>query len=371
MGETRSTDHRIVEFEALRGCLAWWVVFSHLYLHAGIPVENRLPFEFWMASGWIAVEVFIILSGYVIALLIETQNEPYGVFIIRRFFRLAPVYYLLLAVGVAIALKQNLYGDRTWSYLLLHLTMLHGMVPTEVLPNSQVAFIAPAWSISLEWQFYLIAPLVLMVCRRSTWSLILLAVCWAITKEVRRFYTFPYSELVVMRAGLFGVGIASFHLTRYCMKHAESVRTLVPFAAPLGVAVILASRGLTFGAPTIWSVIFPAVLAHHVGAETWLTRPIRSFLGLPFVAWLGKVSYSTYLVHEFVLAFVESVLGSTYVSLSPRGRSLALIGLAVPLILALSAFLYTFVEKPGIRLGKEIVSWTRRLSTYLASASES
>ena len=44
-------------------------------------------------------------------------------------------------------------------HIPLHLTLLHGVVPEKLLPSSATAFLGPAWSLSLEWQFYLIAPL--------------------------------------------------------------------------------------------------------------------------------------------------------------------------------------------------------------------
>jgi len=52
------------------------------------------------------------------------------------------------------------------SHLLAHLTLLHGALPHNILPASEYMFLAPAWSLSLEWQFYLIAPIwIWALCR--------------------------------------------------------------------------------------------------------------------------------------------------------------------------------------------------------------
>jgi peptidoglycan/LPS O-acetylase OafA/YrhL len=348
---------RIKELEGLRGCLAWWVVLLHFYLNAGM-FRDRLPFyEEWIASGSVAVEIFIILSGYVIALLLETQREPYGVYITRRFFRLAPLYYVLCAWGVAEAIWRGNHGDRLGYHLLLHLTMLHGLAPDEVLPGSATAFNFQAWSISVEWQFYLIAPLILALVKGSaTRATVIVVGCLVASTVLLKRYHFPFAATVVMRAGLFSIGIASFYLTRLVVRHREAAGPLVPFLLPVGIASAWVAGSFRFGAWPLWIVVFSAVLADVAGSETGLTRPLRRFLGLPFVVWLGTISYSTYLCHGLAIEMVESLLGPSLREMAPRGRALRMIGLGFPLTLGLSAALYYLVEKPGIWAGKVLAS---------------
>jgi peptidoglycan/LPS O-acetylase OafA/YrhL len=69
-------SHRIIEFEGLRGCLAWWVVLFQLGLLSHIPESALTKAERMVAlGGWQAVELFIILSGFVIALLLDVERE--------------------------------------------------------------------------------------------------------------------------------------------------------------------------------------------------------------------------------------------------------------------------------------------------------
>ena len=133
-------------------------------------------------AGAGAVIVFMIVSGFVITHLIVERSEPYGVYLLRRFMRLFPVFAITCAVGyfastfyAATLSRVSWAGDPNflllglkavassehqffWSHLFAHLTMLHGMISSDLLPFSLFAFNVPAWSVSLEWQFYLIAP---------------------------------------------------------------------------------------------------------------------------------------------------------------------------------------------------------------------
>jgi peptidoglycan/LPS O-acetylase OafA/YrhL len=359
--------HRIVEFEGLRGCLAWWVVLFHLYQYAGVKSKYRVE-VIWAGYGWVGVEVFIILSGFVITLLLESQHERYPVYLTRRFFRLAPVYYALLAVQVAIDPAVVRALDHFWTHVLLHLTILHGLVPQEVLKDSATSLILPAWSISVEWQFYLAAPLVVRwVARgRPAQAVAVLAACAVATYLLAKRFTFAFEANVVMRAGLFGVGIASYYLYRYAVAHPEAVRPLARYLLPVGVAVAWVFHSPLFGSGMVWLVAFSAVLASRVGAETWLTRPVRAFLSRPVLDWLGKVSYSTYLCHALVLEGVIAALGSSFTRLGERGRVGVLVALGFPLIVAASAALHALVEKPGMALGKRLASALRDRGLGLA-----
>src|SRR5262249_17985587 len=152
-------------------------------------------------GGW-SVRVFVIVSGFVISHLLIEKSEPYGAYILRRLTRLLPGFIVATALGALTvtwaadaAAHVNIPGDAFvaqvigWRHLwfanaaanvVLHLTMLHGLVAPE--HQYAYAFLPPGWSVSLEWQYYLVAPLLLKaVLRRPTWTLagaMLLAIAW-------------------------------------------------------------------------------------------------------------------------------------------------------------------------------------------------
>ncbi len=169
---------RIDSLEGLRGTLALWVVFGHVVTLAGFGSDWRGPFRV-MVSGGHAVDVFVILSGFVIFLLIDRAREPYTVFIWRRFWRPFPAFAICCAIMLALTpvvaealaewplahplnasrlrIMQDTLAHMGWQ-VAAHVPMLHGIIPPDALPNSSFAILGQAWSISPEWQFYLLAP---------------------------------------------------------------------------------------------------------------------------------------------------------------------------------------------------------------------
>ena len=149
-----------------RGFLSWIVVVVHVVWLAGYHgiIQGR--------AGVYAVDGFIILSGFVITQLLVTKNEPYGIFIFRRFMRLFRPFIVCLAIALLVRpftfgtapselIREASENRYFWWHLGAHASLIHGLVPTAWLPQSQLAFLPPGWSISLEFQLYLVAPLVL------------------------------------------------------------------------------------------------------------------------------------------------------------------------------------------------------------------
>lgn len=176
--------NRLSHFDGLRGLLACWVIVQHWLQFSGYRGEREDGiFIRFLVSGEYAVHIFIMLSGFVISYLLYENRENYKDFITRRFFRLSPVFIACLLVSICFArlplVIEGMLPSSPWGIypemveiandtfenfglnVGMHLVMLHGLLPNEVLPSSAAAFLPPAWSISLEWQFYLIAPLFL------------------------------------------------------------------------------------------------------------------------------------------------------------------------------------------------------------------
>ncbi|MCK1712157.1 MULTISPECIES: acyltransferase [unclassified Bradyrhizobium] len=178
---------RFQAIEGLRGWLAWTVVLAHLAYCSGFNT-GALAAQF-RSLGLPAVLVFLIVSGFVITHVVVEKPQAYPVYLIQRFARLFPLFAATCIFGfftndlLAISLAAPGFNDSEFakvvngvaasnhkyfrSHLLAHVTMLHGAIPNAALPYSEYAFNMPAWSISLEWQFYLVAPLIICIIRNE------------------------------------------------------------------------------------------------------------------------------------------------------------------------------------------------------------
>lgn len=154
---------------AARAFAALWVLVAHVTLIGGKPI-------FLLSQGYLAVECFIFISGFLMMLLLareRTLNLASALrFYTRRFFRIAPSFYLAIALYVIfrgfyienLAQCSEVFGsgspipglgtDVGWRSVLWNLLFVHGLWPDEA-----TKIFGPAWSLSLEMQFYLVAPI--------------------------------------------------------------------------------------------------------------------------------------------------------------------------------------------------------------------
>jgi peptidoglycan/LPS O-acetylase OafA/YrhL len=287
--------------DVARGVLATSVVGLHAFWFNDV--------RGWFGDTQMAVNAFIVLSGFVITLLLVRTRESYRTFITRRLFRLIPVY--LICFGLALAVRPLVVGTAAveasreasentyyWSHVINHLAMTFGVVPDFVLPDSSAALLPPAWSISLEVQLYLVAPLlVALLAKRAGWGLWGLSLCVLIPQIHWRIY--EWSEMGAFLPQKLYLFLGGALLFTYWPR---------------------------FGS---WSVP-------------------RSFAPL---VWLGQISYPIYLVHYPLVALINAHLSS---GTGPLTRAFVLLLISLPPVILASWLLHVTIEKPFIRLGKQL-----------------
>jgi len=369
---------RIWAIEGLRAWLAWAVVFAHVIQICGLDRSVR---GLWVSQflATEAVNIFIIISGFVITSVVIQRQESWRRYITRRAFRIFPVYLLLLPIGAATMLltiptleHMNWAADARFKYddtaiatvesvnaapmahWLPHLLLFQGAIPDSTLPFSQTSFLGPAWSLSLEWQFYLIAPALIWMLRRRFSSIIAVGAIaiLAVLSRLEVFGHFNLPSFFPAIGYLFLVGIASrlvFEDLRRTRIYAIAVAIGCLASAALiqpvfAIALWLAFLSLLIVADRAQGRIEKAVVTVWRGA----------FCSKPATA-LGARSYAVYLVHWPVIqaaAFLLLPLGDF-----SQWQAFALIGAAaLAATLLLSEVLHRFVERPMIRLGASLAA---------------
>ena len=299
---------KIRELDGLRGVLSIWVVAVHLLPTAGFDA-GRFGWFAPLFGEHLRVQIFCILSGFVIFLMFEKRRPTWGAFITGRLLRLYPVYALafLLSVllapvtlaalqsapfsGVRMEARANIMESaigRSVEHILAHATLLHGIIPDAMLPQGAYAFLGQAWNISTEFQFYLLAPLLFAgLTTGPMWrrGLVVLASLglWA------GFRHWPNPADLAQYAPWFALGIISHALWR---------RPWPGLKGGLVTGTALAIFGAVSMAAGIWILLFGWLLIRRDQARG---DACLAWLRWPVLQWLGQMSYSLYLLHMIPL----------------------------------------------------------------------
>lgn len=366
---------RIVAIDGFRAYLALWVVGCHVLWYSGYE-ESAIGTPLKLISrGHYPVDVFIIISGFVIFFLLDRRNAIPADFIRQRFFRLFPLFFTLFLVGVL------LYKVQVWNFeqiryfspdrsahtaaqlaswiehvylsIALHVTMLHGIVPEIAYQDAPGAFLIPAWSVSLEWQFYLIAPFIYMlVMARPANRLLLAAICFVLFST--RTYLFPevrYGAFLPFHIEFFFVGAGSYFLYKHLdeTRRAQSHGDVWFPVAILLVAILISARTWSQIPLILWILFIGLILEPR---HSYASRCLMPLFENKVTQYLGRISYSIYLSHILVIALVQFVLLSAMPGLDQLTHCMLLLLLSLPLTLALSDVLYRYIEVPGIAYGR-------------------
>ena len=367
MAENRPTMGKLIELDSLRGFMALWVYLTHFMFLLGIGKSGVAGL---LSNGSMAVSVFMILSGFAIATSLLATPQTYGQYMARRFFRIYPIYLVGLLLGLLtswaypdllqslgwadpkdiarIAVRTEGETETFWPHFLGHLTLMHGAVPDPVLYGSALSFNGPAWSLSLEMQFYLAAPLLLMLLKEPLrWplafgGLVLLAL---IGKQLFTPYFPQVPSFLPITLVHFLLGMLT---ALYLPRLAERPQILLAIVA---ILVLLAARSgqILFALPiAVW-----AATILICSLQGWpLLAKLRALMAWrPFVA-MGESSYGFYILHLPIMIGWGSILQAQGYGTDRPVFALGLL-ITLPVTLAAAHFSYRYFEAP-------INGWAKR-----------
>ena len=352
-----------VFIDALRGCAV--VLFYHLaavlkwywFPMSGLP---RILY-----AGWIGVDLFFVISGFVIALSVLLGMERSGTpgfvrdYARHRLARIVPLYYLTMLLCITFVDTINFWqvqhsGWRTKN-TITHLLFIHNWF----LPYSGTINGA-AWSLGVEMQFYVLIALVLAFWPKNrALPLALAGIAIAVPWRAFSFYNWQGDAFPIMHAcqqiigtlDAFFMGAAIALISRNAEHRLHqylqpSTRNALIFGTAAIATGILAWH-IFFAHPNYWNTALMVIawrtllaLAFALFLLTAITLPVRAWLvrALAPLRYIGKISYGIYLWHLPVIhAFMKTSL--------PSGRMAAL---AIISTLLLATFSWHFFEKPLI-----------------------
>jgi peptidoglycan/LPS O-acetylase OafA/YrhL len=341
----------LLPLTAIRGLAAWWVVLFHLrFLLAPWISAGALAF---LARGNLAVDLFFILSGFVIALNYSERVagggvRAYGDFLFRRFARIYPLHLLILLGFAAYALAAVRFGsarveEQGWGYYFASLGLVQNWGLT-----GEARWNVPAWSISTEAMAYLLFPLLvalLMPLRRPLRLLAACVVLLGLSVEPYFWLTGHPFPNAVAQTGLyrclaqFALGMALCGLWQRLPRRSWLPPVLMAVAAMLAAAFILLNAPVV---PLAWAALILALAL----------LPSAGPLEAPAFVWLGRISYATYLSHYLLLTLFKFVFVTAGQPVSPARLALYLLA-----VLAASAALYHGFERPA---QARLLAWWKR-----------
>jgi peptidoglycan/LPS O-acetylase OafA/YrhL len=363
--------------DGLRGGAAMWVLLSHVQILSGTP---GIPVLSW---GGLAVDLFMMLSGFLMAHHYQhrqarepwTEPRTWAIFWTRRFFRIAPLYYVLLAVAVVLApyignardsvaaiwpgtgTDSSRYAGFDLANVVAHMTFVFG-----AWPHYAFRTVLPDWSIGLEMQFYLAFPFLMLLVRRAgplLAGVALIIACLTLQWQFRRFFdAFAMPSFLPIKLYVFfiGIWIASSRAGR-SMRAALIVSVLLTSAAAVHARSPEAGGRVALVAALFYLMsngTLPALGVVSRGVDR-----VRAALSGRLARFLGDTSYGLYLVHLLVLVPVAGALAQLpiYVAAPSALRFTTCVVLVVPTSLALAWLVHRAVERPGMRLGKYVINW--------------
>lgn len=337
---------RLGALTGIRGIAAWLVVFYHVR-HSTHQIVPQAVIDLF-AKGYLAVDLFFVLSGFVLWFtygerLHEGGRAQAWPFLWRRFARVWPLHAFIMLVFVALAVALALTGKANPRYpfaeLPLHFLLIQNWGLTDHLRWND-----PAWSISTEFAAYLLFPLIALAVR---WDRLgasaLLAIAAGLCAAVAVLFAAAGAQTLgehipqigVWRClGGFCLGVVASLLWR---KWRDTPRAAgLAFAASMAILV----GGLALDLPE--TAFVPAMFFTGILALALDRGAVSRLLSGRVAIYLGEISYSTYLSHFllwilFKMAFVGPDLQIGWAGLAGY----------VALVAAASVALYHGVEKPA------------------------
>ena len=351
---------RILGFDGIRAIAAMLIILLHGTVMAPASTAALKLWKSVVLVQWVWVDAFFVLSGFLVCSILLRQQVKLDAlkFYVARAVRLMPGYALLIAVYCLIVLAMAESPSALPSLLTYTVNFAQ-----PGLEHSKI--VGHAWTLAVEEQFYLLAPL-LVAFRRAPWVALCLWMCAAPvlrllmlesgTWTASQLYYNPFSRADSLIAGCL-LAKAALHV-----GNVTFARTCVAMMATgtAGLVACFYSAGSTWFmvgitpvlAPTLCALLFSGVVGWVVCAQSSVV--VRS-LETPVLRWVGLRSYGVYLFH-MPLCFVAQTWVPHHMY-DQWGESFAWVVILTCLSVLIAGWSWSRIESPILARKDKIVAW--------------
>lgn len=357
-------NEKLGYIDALRGFAVLAVLMVHC---AGYGTNDYSALvQSILGNGGRGVQLFFIVSAFTLFLSLNNRSKQeskvYSNFFIRRFFRIAPMFYLAIAYNiierlyVGYLLTSHYPDISVWS-VVSSVFFLHGLSPywiNTVVPGG--------WSITNEMMFYCMIPFLFKNIKNLNHA----AIAFIAAIFIQHGVTFlvkliPFSESHFMKEYLFyylpthlpvfACGIFLYFLI-YTRKDDWKIHPAILVFISFTCLLQITTGREFYSLHILFSLAF-VILGYALSKREF------ALIVNPFSRFLGKISYSMYLVHFVVLHWLFKYDFLDYISTKTEGGSILNFVIRYIIVLTLSVIIstitYRLIEKPFQRLGKNII----------------
>jgi len=357
---------KLKHIDSIRGIAILMVILGHI----GQEVRGLSMIPHLLTSyGQMGVQLFFVASAYTLCLSTTnraSETHPIKKYAIRRFFRIAPIYYIgiLGYFLVNVFLLWNKQGiiaiptDYTFTNVIANVFFLHGFYPPA---NNTI--VPGGWSIGTEMAFYVVFPSLFYYAKKNTLGSlklgILLLIIVVIVSQLLLLLTFYFTGLLVKNNGfmysnlinqlpVFFVGIGYYLFEEHQIFKRNWLFDVIVFISLTGISLVLWVADVDY----FFSFIPFVSALSFIFLMTIFKKIIK--LNSNFLVKVGTVSYSMYIIHFVLLNFSGTISEKLSGIVHKNILLIVLYVMTVLVTFSLAILSEKYIEKPFIAMGRKI-----------------
>ena len=347
----------------LRFFAALMVVICHIELNKKYFLLTNYR-EQLRYLGDVGVDLFFVLSGFLITILLLKEKEIYSFisfkkFYLRRILKIWPLYYFIIILSLFILPNFSLfyingaYFDYDSKELIKVIVMFILMLPNLLYLIIPIPFAAQAWSIGTEEQFYIIWPIIVNQFNKyKTIFLSCIIIYWIFYGCLHLSFlnNLPYIELLKNYYRLLKFDLLSVGAFGAVLFYEKDKRLYFFYNSFVFIASIIAIVLLYIYMPNLYeffrlfyAILFIIIILNLVG-----NKKLENIFENQLLNYLGKISYGIYMYHQIIIVFFINIL-LKYFNKFEQLNNILIYSSSIILTVIVSHLSYAFFEKPILR----------------------